>query len=793
MFKLSKYQKQMSKMLFDLKLTIDNSQILKIIKLSELNYIENKKFIEFRGTNLDNELNKIKLSANKLIETLNYALLTKGFIANFKNAVYNNSFGDINQLRAELLNRYNCQQKKLNVDKNINLDLVIISPDTKDINNNDHNEINVLNNNNCENKDTLFKEYNSNHNLKTNEDCNNYEKNKLSIISDFNINRNHLEENSNSSNKKLIIRSKESGILSTDKNNPKSNNLVIICLPNAVCLEVFCYSDCWTEYYLSNNIYVLLWSYRGYGFSQGKTNIKNIKSDCLKVLNYARSLNRFNKIAVHGISVGSIPSSYIGGLNLVDTVFVDRGFSKLDDIAFGNYGLITKYIFKFLNFYNSDNVKNYTKSKTKKVLSCDPYDSVIPDEASLKNGITNTVIKNLISNNIIKLKNKQTNIINLVDIILDNNIDSFIMTIKRIFEKILIEEEQNKINSNSYDLNTSNNDVSGINNTVADLNHSINISLNTFEINSYLKNKTHKLDSELHGNFKLTNEIEMENNIENIDYLNVDNKNNSVILDYGTEIVNNSIYNYNTNSNIINIDKSNINKAITNVKHLFINFDSAGDSFINLKNYTKNFKILKHKVNLFFNNLLVWGSFKFSKKNIFNKDVLFKTLLKKIEYLIYKINYMIYSNNYIFDNSLKDDLMFFGKMLLIIKNYYCKILFKNYEKYINNKDFDLLIDINKINDINNYNSNANVLSQDINFKDNNNNLANKNNNNKLSKISNYLKDNIFVSYKEAELSSFIINNNIGDFIPLKCGHNGSYSEEEKELYTCFLINNNVIL
>ena len=65
--------------------------------------------------------------------------------------------------------------------------------------------------------------------------------------------------------------------------------------------------------YLNHNIDVLLWNYRGYGFTPGVATFANIQKDSEAVAEFARSQNIWNKIAVHGISIGGLPSCHLAG------------------------------------------------------------------------------------------------------------------------------------------------------------------------------------------------------------------------------------------------------------------------------------------------------------------------------------------------------------------------------------------------------------------------------------------------------------------------------------------------
>lgn len=48
------------------------------------------------------------------------------------------------------------------------------------------------------------------------------------------------------------------------------------------------------------------------------------------------------------------------------------------------------------------------------------------------------------------------------------------------------------------------------------------------------------------------------------------------------------------------------------------------------------------------------------------------------------------------------------------------------------------------------------------------------------------------SYRSAQLSDIIKEMNIGYLIPLKCGHNGVFSQAEIDMYSLFLLNSKFI-
>jgi alpha/beta superfamily hydrolase len=86
---------------------------------------------------------------------------------------------------------------------------------------------------------------------------------------------------------------------------------MIICCPNSAPYEIFAYSDKWIEYYLDIGVSVFLWNYRGFGESKGSLSFENLREDAECVADFLRKFYKFNKIGVHGISIGGIPASHL--------------------------------------------------------------------------------------------------------------------------------------------------------------------------------------------------------------------------------------------------------------------------------------------------------------------------------------------------------------------------------------------------------------------------------------------------------------------------------------------------
>ena len=78
--------------------------------------------------------------------------------------------------------------------------------------------------------------------------------------------------------------------------------------------------------------------------------------------------------------------------NLVNVCFADRTFSSFDDLVSEyKFGFLIKYLFKF--FFITVLTENFLESKGYKIISSDSEDDMIKDNASIKTGISNLVIK----------------------------------------------------------------------------------------------------------------------------------------------------------------------------------------------------------------------------------------------------------------------------------------------------------------------------------------------------------------------------------------------------------------
>jgi len=108
-------------------------------------------------------------------------------------------------------------------------------------------------------------------------------------------------------------------------------------------------------------------------------------------------------------------------------------------------------------------------------------------------------------------------------------------------------------------------------------------------------------------------------------------------------------------------------KILQNLKQLFHKFDSCGDTLFSLNNkYAESFAITDNEnfINIFFSNLLVYGSYKLKTSTIAsNKEVAYKA--GTVNYnLKYKIIYQYYTHLYIIYFNLTNDLLLYFNVYL---------------------------------------------------------------------------------------------------------------------------------
>jgi hypothetical protein len=197
-----------------------------------------------------------------------------------------------------------------------------------------------------------------------------------------------------------------------EENNNIKKNIVIVCGPNLTPFENLMRSWDIENLYLKNNTDVLFWNYRGFGFSEGSASLTNVTIDIENIYEYIIKLNKYKKIAVHGLSIGGISACHLANKKKVDLLIADRTFGSvqniIDNIFLGKY---IHYLAKILFFPYINNSLNYIQTKCIKVVMNDSEDLTIIDKISLKSQISRNIVEKIfnefeIESNIRKLKSE---------------------------------------------------------------------------------------------------------------------------------------------------------------------------------------------------------------------------------------------------------------------------------------------------------------------------------------------------------------------------------------------------
>lgn len=123
--KESKYQQSFALCLTMLSDNLHDSGLDLTIEDVVNEYENYNNYINIKEESLDRHLKKILLNANIVEEQLNDYLCKKNLRSNVKNFLKNDSFGSLNQYRAELVINYNTEQITLDTKDKNKIDLYI--------------------------------------------------------------------------------------------------------------------------------------------------------------------------------------------------------------------------------------------------------------------------------------------------------------------------------------------------------------------------------------------------------------------------------------------------------------------------------------------------------------------------------------------------------------------------------------------------------------------------------------------------------------------------------------------
>lgn len=131
----------------------------------------------------------------------------------------------------------------------------------------------------------------------------------------------------------------------------------------------------WAEHYLEPLFYsgldILVVNRRGFGNSSGEPSPDAMKHDSLEVMEYLKSEGyKPENTTVIGFSMGGVEACHVAANYELNTVVVDRAFSKLSDVAKLKAGLGTKTAAKTVanKYFEADNAAELQQCKAKNAI-----------------------------------------------------------------------------------------------------------------------------------------------------------------------------------------------------------------------------------------------------------------------------------------------------------------------------------------------------------------------------------------------------------------------------------------
>ncbi len=190
-------------------------------------------------------------------------------------------------------------------------------------------------------------------------------------------------------------------IISSNDFEKENRKLFFFCGPNGGPYEIIAEKK--IKFYLTKGIDVLLWNYRGYGFSKGRASFKKCKNDVLKVFDSGITKHDYNMIAVGGYSIGGVAATHLAVNRKIDVLISDRNFASISKIAYCCHcGIILKFLSNFFLINNNYTIDNFIKPNCFKIILCSDSDELIKSNSSIK---TNSIIK--LMNSCVKIRNSE--------------------------------------------------------------------------------------------------------------------------------------------------------------------------------------------------------------------------------------------------------------------------------------------------------------------------------------------------------------------------------------------------
>ncbi|CAM9382113.1 unnamed protein product, partial [Chrysoparadoxa australica] len=171
----------------------------------------------------------------------------------------------------------------------------------------------------------------------------------------------------------------------------ESKGCLLFCNPNAGLYESTVAggfsNQNWISFYTSRGLDVFLFNYRGFGRSEGFPSPDKTMSDACEIVKHIRDQMGYEKIAIHGESIGGIAAARAARVEKVDLLLLDRTFSSLSAAAQRLLGPWTKNAMRLFTHWHTDVAQDYLAADCQKIVATDPEDGIIADAASVKAGV----------------------------------------------------------------------------------------------------------------------------------------------------------------------------------------------------------------------------------------------------------------------------------------------------------------------------------------------------------------------------------------------------------------------
>ncbi len=185
----------------------------------------------------------------------------------------------------------------------------------------------------------------------------------------------------------LIMRAKDV-VANPELLPPEVRSVVLFCNPNAgYCEFAVDYQMHWIKFYAQRGFDVCFWNYRGYGQSSGSPTPENVVSDGEDVLRYLRSGRKYEKVVIHGESLGAAVAVKLAKSAGCNFLFSDRTFFSLTTLAELSVGKPLGRLMSWVTGWRMETAEDYIRLACPKVIGNDANDLMIHELASLRSGV----------------------------------------------------------------------------------------------------------------------------------------------------------------------------------------------------------------------------------------------------------------------------------------------------------------------------------------------------------------------------------------------------------------------